>query len=250
MSVPATPWSCPPSSSSWTPCPPLTNAAMFSCLLTQRKRRGLLRCEDRTAEQDPSVGWAGLGWKEGGTHVPSRTPPPGHLVLQIGGGDQASSLVSEHYAGCPPAPPGPHTPSLFPSPAALGRCLPHGPPRCQLAPRQALSPSLSPSPPSKHPNLGFNVYFLIRMPARRAPPWWEQWGWPGLCLPTGPSNFTPGRGAQSPRACAPESLFLFISFALWPPAYTHLPTQGIIFIFGVQLFLPEKNLGKRFEIQT
>lgn len=103
-------------------------------------------------------------------------------VLQRRGGSGQAALTSEHYvrpslsAGglseekTPPLL-GPH-PQSVPSPASWGR---HFPLQTRVEPswsQVGISPLGSPSHPTPcHPqNLGFNVYFLIRMPATREPP--------------------------------------------------------------------------------
>lgn len=124
---------------------------------------------------------------------------------------------------------------------------------------QARSPPLG-SPRRPTPchlqNLGFNVYFLIRMPAMRT----EK----GRIHSLPPSPSLARRGPQGRRRppsghhgsdLAYTWRFLFISFTCSPPARTPARPAGSpltqevesIFIFRVRLFLPEKGKSwKRF----
>lgn len=92
-----------------------------------------------------------------------------------------AALTSEHYVRLPLSarglseekkpPSNPH-PQSIPSPASWGR---HFPSQTLVEPswsQVGISPLGSPSHPTPcHPqNLGFNVYFIIRMPAMREPP--------------------------------------------------------------------------------
>lgn len=124
---------------------------------------------------------------------------------------------------------------------------------------QARSPPLG-SPRRPTPchlqNLGFNVYFLIRMPAMRT-----EKGLSTLCRPhLHWRGGAPRAGGAPRRATTASDLaytwhFLFISFTCSPPARTPARPAGSpltqevesIFIFRVRLFLPEKGKSwKRF----
>lgn len=96
-------------------------------------------------------------------------------VLQRGGGSGHTALTSEHYARpplCCQDSVRRRPPPSVPSPAAWGR---HFPSQTLVEPswsQAGISPLGSPCRPTlcRPQNLGFSVYFLIRMPAMREPP--------------------------------------------------------------------------------
>lgn len=107
-------------------------------------------------------------------------------------GSSQAALTSEHY-GSPPTR-GPSEKTLLqtptpgsPSPSSLGGRFPADPGGAKLVPGRNVPSGLSLPPP---PNLGFNVYFLIRMPATGDPP-----GGPSV------GRWGPGKGLASTLPC-------------------------------------------------
>ena len=136
-------------------------------------------------------------------------------------------------------------------------------------------PGLSVQPHTRHPqNLGFNVYFLIRMPATREPPGGPSVGrgcWNGVFTLSGP-HLHPGREIHLPGKAGPPvpplrvsdrmrvAFFfnLLISFTCSPPAHrawltlpaSPHPRKSRAYLFSEweDVFLPEKGKSwKRFK---
>lgn len=123
--------------------------------------------------------------------------------------------------------------------------------------------------PRQPPNLGFNVYFLIRMPATREPPGGPSAGegrWEGLSTLSCPHLHRAEDGLPGPAGPPVPPLRVsdlmhvaFFVYKLHPPARPQ-PTPQLtlpaasspqevksIFIFRMRLFLPEKGKSwKRF----
>lgn len=152
---------------------------------------------------------------------------------------KAPSLLADSVRRRPPLFPIPSSVCSFP--ISLG--VPPPPNALQQTvvepswPQEGLSPpGLSVWPHTRHPqNLGFNVYFLIQMPATREPPGGPSVGrgcWKGVFTLSGPT-FTQGerytsQGRRVPQSrhygCLTECVWhfffnLLISFTCSPPAH-------------------------------
>lgn len=134
-------------------------------------------------------------------------------VLQRGGGSRPVALTSEHYGRPLPLPVDSVRRSPLPvcsSPSSLGGGGVHFPSPSEPSWSQAgLSPlgTLCHPAPCHPPNLGFNVYFLIRMPATREPPGGPSVGRRGtgkshICTPL--SSPSQARGGPPQAGAAPS----------------------------------------------
>lgn len=237
-----------------------------------------MKCEGRIRERGPP---AGAAEASGQWRVGPRAGTPARalgLVLQRGAGPGRAALTSEHYA---------KPPSLLAASARRGPPLPdpylflpqqpwghHFPEQTLVEPswsQAGMFPPGSPCHPTPRqpPNLGFNVYFLIRMPATREPPGGPSAGegrWEGLSTLSCPHLHRAEDGLPGPAGPPVPPLRVsdlmrvaFFVYKLHPPARPQ-PTPQLtlpaasspqevksIFIFRMRLFLPEKGKSwKRF----